>query len=214
MERVARTTTPTVDKGEHADPEVAALGRKIRLLRTEPGLTLEAVASAADVSRSLISAIELGRTSPSITTLRRIAEALGVPMAALFMGEEAAASADSDAGGRRIVVRRADRKRLLVRRADIYYELLTPDVNREVEFLWGEIDGGAGAPPEVDVFAAHLGEENILVLAGELVLTIDGQEFEVGPGDSVSFDCSRPHRLDNRREESAQIVVAIAPPTF
>lgn len=210
-------TTPKRRRADDPiDPDALALGLKIRELRTAAGLTLEDVAGAAGVSQSLVSQVERGIAQPSIGTLRGIAAALGVPMAALFLddGEVTANGAEQDATGRRVVVRAADRKRLHARRSGTIYELLTPDINRQVEFLWGEFEPGASAPQEKDSWAAHTGEENVLVLDGVLVFTIDGKEFELGPGDSISFDCSVPHRADNRTDRRATVVIAITPPSF
>ena len=192
-----------------ANAEALALGRRLRELRKQRELTLEGLASRVGVSRSLISAIELGRSSPSLTTLRKIAGALDAPMAALFTtAEEAGADADG------MVVRAAERKRLSAPGSSVHYELLTPDADRQVEFLWAEVGAGSGAPQEETLHVAHTGEENVLVLEGDVVVTVDGTEHELRRGDSISFDCSLPHRLDNRSARVAKLVVAITPPTF
>ncbi|MEZ5101719.1 MAG: helix-turn-helix domain-containing protein [Thermoleophilia bacterium] len=196
------------------DPEVVALGAAIRALRTEAGLTLEQLAARVGVSRSMVSAIELGRASPSVTTLRGLAGALGVPIASLFTALGGEGTADLDRSGRRLVVRRGGRKRLLARRSNVYYELLTPDVNRQVEFLWGEFEPGSGAPPDPGAFAAHAGEENVVCIEGTVVFHVDGREYVLDEGDSISFDCSVPHRLDNRSDRRAVAVIAITPPTW
>lgn len=200
--------------GPGVDPEAVELGATIRALRTEAGLTLEQLAARVGVSRSMVSAIELGRASPSVGTLRGIAGALGVPIATLFTGVGGGDTADLDRFGRRLVVRRGERKRLLARRSNVYYELLTPDVNRQVEFLWGEFEPGSGAPPEPGAFAAHAGEESVVCIEGTVVFLVDGREYVLGEGDSISFDCSVPHRLDNRSDRRATAVIAITPATW
>lgn len=197
---------------QNRDPEALELGRTIRRLRTEAGLTLSELSETAGVSKSLISAIELGRAAPSISTLRGVCHSLGVPLAQLFLGGDPDGSQDRDATGRRVVVRKPERRRL--RRSGSYYELLTPDVNRKVEFLWAEFEGGVGAPPESGAYVAHPGEENVLCLSGSVVFNIDGREFKLAEGDSISFDCSVPHRLDNPSRSKTALVIAISPPSF
>lgn len=198
---------------EHPDPEdgAAELGRKIRELRSKAGLTAREVAVAAGVSRSLVSQIERGTASPSVTTLRRIAAALGVPVAQLFLGTGEASSGETDRYGRRLVVRRGERKGLHLPGADVVYELLTPDLNRRVEFIWIEYPPGDATPAEP---MSHPGEENALCLEGEVVVVIDGEEFVLGEGDSISFDSGIPHRVENRGATRATLVSAITPPAF
>ena len=99
-----------INQGELPDAEVAdgaalELGSTIRALRRQAGLTVEQLAGNVGVSRSLISAIELGRAGPSIGTLRGIAQALNVPMAALFTGDADPSVADGNGSGQRMVVR-------------------------------------------------------------------------------------------------------------
>jgi DNA-binding XRE family transcriptional regulator len=82
--RMSQPTTP-----EAVDEAAVALGEKLRTLRQDAALTLQSVAIAAGVSPSLLSQVERGLTSPSITTLRRVAAALNVPVAAFFVGDGA-----------------------------------------------------------------------------------------------------------------------------
>src|SRR5437870_7690848 len=126
---------PLSDRDDLED-ESLELGRQIRLLRRKADLTLHELARAARVSKSLISQVERGLASPSISALRRIASALDVPIAALFLGNGGASDGERDSGGRRLVVRRDERKGLHVPRSKVVYELLTPDLNRKIEFIW------------------------------------------------------------------------------
>jgi quercetin dioxygenase-like cupin family protein len=169
------------------------------------------VAGLARVSQSLISQVERGLASPSISTLRRIAGALDVPIAELFVGGDDASEDESDRAGRRLVVRRHERKGLHVPRSKVDYELLTPDLNRKIEFLWIEYEPGAITHPDP---MAHPGEENAVCLEGSVVVTIDREEFVLTEGDSISFDSGRPHQVENRTNKRAVLVSAITPPSF
>lgn len=201
---------PVVPPDEH-EQEALELGRKIRALRLQHGLTLHKLARATGVSQSLISQVERGLASPSITTLRRIAGALQVPIAALFLGSSEASSGETDRLGRRLVVRRHERKGLHVPRSKVVYELLTPDLNRKIEFIWIEYEPGSVTHPDP---MSHPGEENAVCLEGSVVVTIDGQEFVLNEGDSVSFDSGRLHQVENRTKKRAVLVSAITPPAF
>jgi transcriptional regulator with XRE-family HTH domain len=192
-----------------ADHEALELGHLIRALRLERNLTLTAVAQAAGVSASLISQVERGLATPSISALRRIAGALNVPIAALFLGKPEPSDGESDRGGRRLIVRRHERKGLHVPGSKVVYEQLTPDLNRKVEFLWIEYKPGSITHPDP---MSHPGEENAICLQGSVVVTIDDQEFELSEGDSISFESGWPHQVENRTSRRAVLVSAITPP--
>jgi transcriptional regulator with XRE-family HTH domain len=194
------------------DVAAVQLGEKLRNLRQEAGQTLQALALDVGVSQSMLSQVERGLTSPSITTLRRLAAALNVPVAAFFVNDGAPTTATDDAhDGQRIIVRRQDRKGLRVPRSNVVYELLTPDLNRKVEFLWIEYTPGSVTHPEP---MSHPGEENALCLEGSVVVTVEGSEFVLNEGDSISFDSGRPHQVENRGNTRAVLVSAITPPSF
>ena len=197
------------------DAEQVELGAKIRAIRTtEANMTIEALARAAGVSISLISQIERGRAEPSLQSLRRIGAALGVPIARFFLGGEDAQPGESDRLGRRLVVRRDERKHLRVPESDITWELLVPDLNRKLEVLWGEVEPGAITPPLDKDPSQHIGEEVIVVLEGRLTCLYDGDEFELGAGDSIAWDPTLPHRIENRGTKTVRMVIALTPPSF
>lgn len=201
---------PVVPVGE-LEEEALELGRKIRAVRLQAGMTLQKLARAAGVSQSLVSQVERGLASPSITTLRRLAGALGVPIAALFLGSSEASNGETDRLGRRLVVRRPERKSLHVPRSKVVYELLTPDLSRRIEFLWIEYEPGSVTHPAP---MSHPGEENAVCLEGSVVVSIEGDEFVLGKGDSISFDSGRPHQVENRTDSRAILISAITPPAF
>lgn len=190
--------------------QTAELGRRIRELRRQSGLTLQALAEAAGVSRSLISQVERGKAVPSVSSLIALAEALNCSASAFFPSRSA--DGGTDQYGRRLVVKASDRRRVRVFSTETACELLTPDVNRKIEFLRGVILPGQTAPEDEGVWAAHIGEENAFLLEGSVVYVVDGNEYELNAGDSISFDCCLPHRLENRSEAKAVLIMAISPP--
>src|SRR5207244_2758441 len=62
----------------------ARIARRVRALRTDLGMTLEALAASSDVSRSMLSLVERGESSPTAVVLEKIASGLGVSLATLF----------------------------------------------------------------------------------------------------------------------------------
>jgi transcriptional regulator with XRE-family HTH domain len=191
--------------------DAVSLGNQIRTFRKRADLTLQALADTVGVTPSLISQVERGVASPSVTTLRLIASALDVPVAALFVDAPVSADGDADRTGRRLVVRRGGRKSLRLPQSRVVFELLTPDLNRQVEFIWIEYEPGDMTHPEP---MAHPGEENAIVLEGSVTVTIEGEAFHLNAGDSISFDSGRLHQVENRSSERAILISAITPPAF
>jgi transcriptional regulator with XRE-family HTH domain len=178
-----------------------SLGSRIRAVRTLRQLSSAELAKAAGVSRGLISQIELDRANPSIDTLRRIAAALESPIASFF--DEAPANG--------IVVRSDERRTMRLPRSGLTYQLLTPDLNRQIEFILIELEPGQGGTRAA---YGHPGEEAALVLEGELHVWIGEEEHVLGPGDSISFNSGIPHRIANLGETRTVLVSAITPPSF
>src|SRR5262249_12619402 len=135
-----------------------------------------------------------------------------VPIATFFIDPVPEPTEDTDRFGRRVVVRRASRTGLHLPGSKVYYQLLVPDLHRELEVLWGEVPPRAFTPEEG--VSTHGGEEVVVVVEGRLLFELEGQEFWLDTGDSISFEANRPHRLTNPSDEPAHILVAITPPSF
>jgi transcriptional regulator with XRE-family HTH domain len=178
-----------------------SIGQRIRTIRTLRGLSSSELARAAGVSRGLISQIELDRANPSIDTLRRVAAALDSPIAAFF--EER--SQDG------VVVRAGERKTLHVPRSGLTYELLTPDLNRQIEFIRIELEPGQGGSRHQ---FGHPGEEAALILEGQVHVFLGEEEYVLEAGDSIAFNSGVPHRVANLGKKKAVLVSAITPPSF
>lgn len=198
-------------------------GLRIRALRRFRGLTTREVAAKAGVSASLVNQVETGKTSPSFSTLRRIAQALDVPLAEFFTdgapAEEPPPAAQADPhrfavppppGESVVIVRRDRRKRLQLPESHVVHELLTPNLRWNVEFLWVELE--PGHPPLESM--GHAGQESAVVIAGTMHVIVGDDEYVLETGDSISLDSSIPHRIENRGTETVIQISAITPPSF
>lgn len=190
-----------------------SIGRKMRLLRDERDMKGKELATAAGVSPSLISQIEHGTTTPSIDVLRRIASALQVPVGEFFgeQNDTLFKTTRPSQVGRSSVVRANARKKLMLPKSNLVYELLTPDLQGTLELLWIEIGPGLPFPREPSV---HQGEEADVVIKGRIHIWVDDEEYVLEEGDSITFDSSRPHRTANLDGEPAIVICAITPPSF
>lgn len=182
------------------------LGGIIRGLRQERRLSTVALAKACGVSTSLISQVERGITSPSLDVLWSVARALDVPIGTFFQGE----AIEEPAGKAPVVVRVDQRKKLGVN-STLTYELLTPDLRHQIEFIWVEFGPGVEGP--LAPFT-HPGEEQMVVIQGEMHFWVDGAEYVLQAGDCITIDAARPHRAGNRGGTPAIVIAAITPPSF
>ena len=186
-------------------PEVSAevdVGERLRALRRFRRCTLRTIADRSGLSESFLSQVERGRSSASIASLRRIAEALGVSIADLFEPE--------GLPGPR-VLRRDERPALsfgiLGRKL-----LLTPRPLHHLEVFMGELEvgGSTGAQP----YAHGDSEELFVVLSGTVQLELGGELFELESGDSIDYRSSTPHRVSNLGDELAEVMWIISPPSY
>jgi hypothetical protein len=82
----------------------------------------------------------------------------------------------------------------------VRWERLTPTNEPDVDFLFVRYDRG-GSSSATDAFIRHTGREYGLVLTGELEVTVAFETYVLGPGDSIAFESTTPHRLRNVSDE-------------
>jgi transcriptional regulator with XRE-family HTH domain len=181
-----------------------AIGPKIRRLRLRRKLGLVQLGEHTGLSPALLSKIERGHIFPTLPTLLRIALVFGVGLDHFFKG-------DSD---RPVlaVVRKAERIRLPDRPGRTspayYFESLDyPVSDRKLNGYYVEIE----AEEEPSEPHEHPGAEIIFVLRGELVVSLEGEDFALEAGDSMYFDSAHPHSYRrNGPSPCAAIVVVTA----
>ncbi|WP_406676808.1 cupin domain-containing protein [Neomoorella carbonis] len=177
------------------------LGEKIRNLRRERGMSLKDVAEKTGLTSSFLSQVERDLADPSITSLRKIAEALDIPIFYFLLNHEDHSP----------VVRKDQRKVLRFPRSHLTYELLSPDLNRKMEVMMGRLEPGAASCDEP---LAHPGEECIVVLEGIMEIDIGGEVYRLEAGDSIYYYASIPHKLWSAGNKDLVFISAITPPQF
>ena len=181
------------------DPEPGGI---VRALREQRGLTIAALARQVGISAAAISQIESGTVQPSVTTLRKLAAALGVPVFRFFL------PADSPAAS---VVRRGERKTLGLARSGARYELLTPSLQGRLELMEITMDPGQASAPER---ISHPGEECLVIISGCGTLELGDDVIQMDTGDAATFQASLPHLLRNTGRQPLLALSAITPPSF
>jgi transcriptional regulator with XRE-family HTH domain len=181
--------------------ENTMIGDKIRSKRKELGLSLKELADKTDLTPGFLSQIERDLAEPSITSLRKISKALNVAVFYFLMTEDE----------KKVVVRKEERQILNFPDSHMSYQLLSPDLNRQMEMFMGELEPGAMT---CDAPLAHPGEEVTYVLKGKMWIQIGEDEYTLEEGDTIYYFGSIPHKIVNVGEENLIFISTITPPLF
>ena len=181
--------------------ENGAVGKRVRALRESMDLSLRDLSERSGVSAPMLSQVERGDTSPTLTVAGRIASGLELTLSQLLRLDEAEHVV--------VVPKGSGRARS---RSGHSLEELTPalpgqraDVSRH-ELDPGASTGGPADPPMHEAGA----RETALVLDGNLTLVVDGEAHSLGEGDAVTFDADLPHHFENRDEAPCEFVAVVA----
>lgn len=175
---------------------VSGIGPKIKALRIENGLSLQAAAARADVSAATIHKIEQGDMVPTITTLLKIAVALQRPIA-YFVEEQEHAPPTA-------LIKPDERPDIFTSHRGIHLAGITGPYD---EFLVAaavatvEPHANSGSKP-----MSHGGEELVHVISGGLEFTVSGRLYVLQPGDSLHFRTYQPHSWRNPGDTVATAV--------
>ena len=203
---------PAFDQDPHRVREVAertleaAIGREVRNLRRQHGMTVADLAAVTGLSIGMLSKIENGNTSPSLTTLQVLAHAFSVPVTAFFRGHEERREAQHVRAGEHLEIERRGT------RAGHQYNLL------------GHIGSNASGvvlepylitlTTESDTFPTfqHEGLEILYMLEGEVDYRHGDRIYPLKPGDSLLFDADAPHGPETLVRLPARYLSVIAYP--
>lgn len=182
-------------------PDLAQIGARVRRIRHRLGMTVDEVARSADLSIGIVSQLERGQGNPSLSTLCRLADGIGVHVADLLK---------EDTSGRSAVVR-ADERTPLPLAADppgLVRELLTPSLESPMQVIRTLM------PPhtshETRPFR-HLGTESVHVLTGRLVIGVGHERFELDTGDTITYDCTLGHWWENPFDAPTELIGITVP---
>ena len=173
---------------------------RLRQLRSERGLALEALAERSGVSRSMISLVERGESSPTAVVLEKLATGLDVPLASLF---DAPAAAADPVSRRRDQVEWRDPDSGYVRRNVSPAGVESPFQIVEVAFPPGaHVAYETGARPGTT-------HQQIWVLQGAMEITLGRERHELAAGDCLAMVLDRPITFRNRTARPARYVVVV-----
>jgi len=180
----------------------ARIAERVRDLRTEQGLSLDALAARSRVSRSMISLIERGESSPTATVLEKLAGALDVTMALLFDGSESRPAAHGP------LSRRADQVEWKDPESGFMRRNLTPPAARQ-PFHLVEIHFPAGRRVVIDAQDAQVFRQ-VWMLEGTMDITTGAERYRLHEGDCLAVRSDKPLIFHNPGRRVARYVAGVA----
>ncbi len=195
----APTASAPDDAGEHAEPALdTVVGDNLKTLRTARNLSLDLLARLTGLSRSLLGQIELGKVSPSVAVVWKLARAFDVPFSVMLATTQPTAIS---------VLRAKGAKRIVGNDGKFSSRALFP----------------LGSEPDAELYELTLApysredahphqpgtRENLVVAAGRLELTVGAEHFTLTKGDAIVFGADVPHSYENPDRDECWIYLVM-----
>lgn len=193
------------------EPELN-IGERLKNVRVSQRMSQRELARKSGVTNGMISQIEGNSTSPSVSSLKRILDAIPMSMSDFFA---------DDGGNTKQVFFRASELRELNPNAviaknsgdvsNLSLRQVGNDPSAAIQMLYERYPPGSSTG--ADLYSHH-GEEAGIVISGQIEVTVADQTAVLGPGDAYLFESRTPHRFRNTGDEECIIVSACTPPSF
>jgi transcriptional regulator with XRE-family HTH domain len=181
----------------------SVIGARVKALREASSLSLRDLAERSGVSAPMLSQVERGETSPTLTVAARIASGLELKLSQLLRLDE---------GGSVTIVRADERGGGGNAKRGHRFEVLTaaqPGQRAELSRHTLESAGATGAPDDPPMHEPG-SRETALVERGAVVLVCDGRRYELSEGDCVTFDADLPHHFENHTDAQAAFLAVVS----
>lgn len=161
------------------------VGGKLRTMREERGLSIRALARASGISANALSVIERGKSSPSVSTLYKVTDALGVPITTLFRTETKRVN---------VVFKKADERTRVSFQRGLWEDLGGERFSGRVEPFAITLESGTTSGPYPMI---HSGHEFVICLRGQLEYQVENELYLLEAGDTLLFTSNLKHRWRN-----------------
>jgi len=178
------------------DKTVSGIGPKVSAARAERGWSLQQLATRAGLSTAAVHKIEKSGMTPTITSLMKIASAFGKSVGYFIEESDPLRPVTVVRGDERSLLYTSKRGLTLHNISGRYGPFFVAGAEADVEPL-------AESGPEP---MTHPGEELVLMVEGQLQFSIDGEDYELEPGDSIHFRANRPHAWRNATAAPARAI--------
>ncbi len=177
------------------------IARRVRALRTDLGMTLDALAAKCGVSRSMISLVERGESSPTAVVLEKIATGLGVSLATLF--DDSSASANP-------VSRRDDRTPWRDPQSGYVRRNISPaNFPSPIQIVEVVLPAGASVAYETSARDVSI-HQQIWVQEGSIEVTLGSVTYRLSEDDCLAMQLNEPTAYRNRTRKTARYIVIVA----
>jgi mannose-6-phosphate isomerase-like protein (cupin superfamily) len=198
---VASAPAPDTYPPDQLDP--AVIGARVKALRESSGLSLRDLTERSGVSAPMLSQVERGETSPTLTVAARIAAGLELRLSQLLRLDESGAVT---------IVRASQRQHGGNKRRGHGFEVMTSGQPGQRAELSRHTLAPGGATGAVDDPPMHEpgSRETALVERGAIQLICDGASYELNEGDCVTFDADLPHHFENPTTAEAAFLAVVS----
>jgi transcriptional regulator with XRE-family HTH domain len=174
------------------------VGERLRELREARNISMRTLAAKSGLSANALSMIERGRASPSVSTLYKLAEALGVSITSFF---------GTDTERKQVVYLKADERARVSFTRGIFEGLGGEQFVGRVEPFMLTLENSANSGPRT---MSHTGHEFVICLRGELEYQVERQTYHLQPGDSLLFAAHLKHKWRNPGRTVCTAVIIIS----
>jgi transcriptional regulator with XRE-family HTH domain len=173
------------------------IGKKLKDLRESKGYSVREFAKRCDLSPSLVSQVERSVSSPSISSLVKMAEVLQIPVGHFFE--------EHDNGNH--IIRKAERRKLVYPNHTTTYEFATPpEMDGEFRVLLVTLQAKEYSSEHK---VSHQDKEFCFVIEGTVEIEIENSHITLEEGDAMTFNSQAPHRFYNPLEKEVRFLLAI-----
>lgn len=165
------------DAVDPAAESAAEVGPRIKTVRQARRMTIETLAEGSGLTKSFLSKVERGKSTPSVAALLRIAAALEIPLASLF-----------ENSATRYILRAESLPRIEFGGTRLSEFLLTPQSEQRVQAILSRIQPGGGSGDEPYQLPGEV--EFLYVIEGVIEMTFPDSVIALGPGDAATFEPS------------------------
>ncbi|MBM7599074.1 transcriptional regulator with XRE-family HTH domain [Virgibacillus halotolerans] len=188
------------------DEHSKSIGERLRSIRLQKGVTINKIAKETSLTPSFISQFERGLTNASVASMQKITQALDTPMGSLF------GNGDDEITNNEITyIKRGERRKLAFPEPENTVDQLLTGPSGHLQVIYSTIEpgGGSGKP-----YAHDSDEECVVILSGTMKMSIDGEEFILHEGDSITFCSRKAHGWKNIGATTVEAMWITTPPTF
>ena len=174
------------------------VGERLRELREARNISMRTLAARSGLSANALSMIERGKASPSVSTLYKLADALGVSITSFFAAESER---------KQVVFLKADARPHVSFSRGVFEGLGGEQFTGRVEPFMLTLENSANSGPRT---MTHTGHEFVFCLRGELQYQVERQVFDLAPGDSLLFAAHLKHKWKNPGKNVATAIIIIS----